>query len=82
MSAAVASPVLIRKLACSSENLAPPNSLPRQPAASTSFQDEFPSGFLNVEPPVFSRIGWVASRRVVISSMRADIAAGSSGVGG
>ena len=29
-----------------------------------------PGGFLKVEPPVFSRIGWVASRRAVISSMR------------
>ena len=30
-----------------------------------------PGGFLKVEPPVFSRIGWVGSRRAVISSMRA-----------
>src|SRR5690606_39715979 len=70
-SAAVASPVLIRKLACSGENIAPPNGLPRQPASSTSFQDEWPGGFLKVEPPVFSRIGWLCSRRAVISSIRA-----------
>src|SRR5204862_3744582 len=73
-SAAVASPVLIRKLECSGENMAPPpfpetlNGLPRQPASSTSFQDERPGGFLNVEPPVFSRMGWVGSRRAAISA--------------
>src|SRR5581483_457654 len=78
-SAAVASPVLIMKLACSGENIAPPNGLPRQPASSTSFQALAPGGFLKVEPPVFSRIGWVVSRRAVISSMVAAITAGSSG---
>src|SRR5690606_18730704 len=83
MSAAVASPGLIMKLECSSLNLAPPPvtacSLPRQPASSTSFHEEWPSGFLKVEPPVFSRIGWVFSRRSVISLMRAATASGASG---
>ena len=36
-------------------------------------------GFAKVEPPVFSRIGWVVSRREVISAIRASMAAGSSG---
>ena len=35
---------------------------------------------MKVEPPVFSRIGWDASRRAVISSMRAVMTAGSSAV--
>src|SRR5215472_10954690 len=78
-SAAVAVPELIMKLACSGENIATPNGLPRQPAASISFQALCWGGFLNVEPPVFSRIGWLDSRRWVISSMVAWITAGSSG---
>src|SRR6185312_11722451 len=79
-SAAVASPVLIMKLACSGENIAPPSGLPRQPASSTSFQALAPGGFLKVEPLVFSRIGCVVSRRWLISSMVALTTAGSSGL--
>ena len=62
MSALVASPVLIRKLACFSLTCAPPSVSPRQPAASTSCQALSPGGFLKVEPPVLLRSGWIASR--------------------
>ena len=74
----VACPVLIMKLQCIGDICAPPIIMPRQPASSMSFQAEWPSGFLKVEPPVFSRIGWVVSRRLVISLMRAKTASGAS----
>jgi hypothetical protein len=35
---------------------------------------------LKVEPPVFSRIGWLVSRRLVISLIFAVTASGSAGV--
>ncbi len=38
------------------------------------------SGFANVDPPVFSRIGCVVALRAVKASLRSRIAAGSSGV--
>src|ERR1700716_1518863 len=62
ISCPVALPVLIRKLQCISDTCAPPTRRPRQPPASISFQALFPGGFLKVEPPVFSRIGWAVSR--------------------
>lgn len=76
-SAAVAVPVLIRKLQCSSETCAPPRRRPRQPAASISSQARAPGGLAKVEPPVRLRTGWVAPRCAVISAMRAWISAGS-----
>ena len=59
MSAAVASPVLSRKLQCFSDTWAPPIRRPRQPAASISCQALRPSGLAKVEPPVRTRRGWV-----------------------
>ena len=53
---------LMRKLQCMSETCAPPTRKPRQPAASISFQELWPGGFLKVEPPVRSLIGWLVSR--------------------
>ena len=79
MSAAVAAPRLIRKLQCIVATCASPLTSPRQPAASISCQALSPGGFLNVEPPVFSRIGCEASRAWVIRSISARIAAGSPG---
>src|ERR1700691_3756047 len=58
ISCPVALPVLIRKLQCISDTWAPPTRKPRQPAASISFQALWSGGFLEGEPPVFSRIGW------------------------
>src|SRR5262249_48042983 len=52
MSAAVASPVLIRKLVCFSDTCAPPTLRPRQPARSISSQALWPGGLAKVEPPV------------------------------
>ena len=60
---------MIRKLQCISETLAPPTRKPRQPAASISFQALMPGGFLNVEPPVRSLIGWFFSRYSATSSI-------------
>src|SRR5690242_21504924 len=60
-SAALASPVLIRKLVCFSLTCAPPIIKPRQPAWSISCQALWPGGFLKVEPPVLARIGWLRS---------------------
>ena len=51
---------MIRKLQCISETFAPPMRKPRQPASSMRRQALVPGGFLNVEPPVRSLIGWVA----------------------
>src|SRR5260221_4328407 len=76
-SAAVALPVLMRKLACFSETCAPPRVRPRQPARSVSSQALVPGGVAKVEPPVRARTGWLASRAAWISSMRWPIAAGS-----
>ena len=53
----VAAPVLIRKLACCPETVAPPRTRPRQPAASTRRHALSAGGFLNVEPPVRARTG-------------------------
>ena len=53
---------LIRKLQCISETFAPPMRNPRQPASSMRRQALVPGGFLNVEPPVRSLIGWLRSR--------------------
>jgi hypothetical protein len=50
------------KLQCIGDICAPPIIRPRQPALSISFQADVPSGFLKVEPPVFSRIGCTVSR--------------------
>ena len=55
----------------------------RPPTASTSCQADRPllfvwSGFLKVEPEVFSRMGWVAARFSLIASMRSRMAAGAS----
>src|SRR4051794_16253222 len=58
---------------------APPIVSPRQPAASTSCQALAPGGFLKVEPPVRSRIGWAASRAAVTRSISASIAVRSPG---
>ena len=38
--------------------MAPPKGRPRQPSPSTTRQALRSGGFLKVEPPVFSRIGW------------------------
>src|SRR3977135_2896139 len=62
ISCPVALPVLIRKLQCISDTCAPPTRKPRHPAASISFQALLPGGFLNVEPPGFSRIGCAVCR--------------------
>ena len=80
MSSADALPSLIRKLQCISETLAPPTRRPRQPAASISFQALEPGGFLKVEPPVRSLIGWLASRYSATSCICLWISAGSPGV--
>ena len=74
ISAALASPVLIRKLQCLSETTASPWRSPRQPAASISCQACWPGGFLKVLPPVATCSGWVASRSALIAIMRARIA--------
>ncbi len=58
----VAEPVLIMKLQCIGDICAAPTIRPRQPASSITFQADVPSGFLKVEPPVFSRIGCTVSR--------------------
>ena len=79
MSAAVALPVLMRKLQCFSDTMAPPLRRPRQPASSISFQALCPVGLTKVLPPVRARIGWLSSRLVWMSWMRAWIAFGSSG---
>src|SRR5690606_3435826 len=79
MSALVASPVLIRKLACFSLTCAPPSFRPRQPAASTSRQALSPGGFLKVEPPVLVRSGCDSSRAAAIRSISSPIAVGSPG---
>ena len=79
MSAAVAPPRLIRKLQCIVETCASPTTRPRQPAASISCQAFWPGGFLNVEPPVFSRIGCEASRAAVIRSISATIVVALAG---
>src|SRR5690606_30209581 len=79
MSALVASPVFIRKLACFSLTCAPPIRRPRQPAASTSRQALSPGGFLNVEPPVFERSGCDSSRAAAMRSISAPIDLGSPG---
>ena len=50
---------------------------PRHPAASISFQALWPGGFLKVEPPVRSLIGWLASRYSATSFISLRIAAGS-----
>src|ERR1700676_1495992 len=76
----VASPVLIRKLQCISDPCAPPTRKPRHPAASISFQALWPGGFLKVDPPVFSRIGWAVSRWLCTSFIRARIASGAATV--
>src|SRR6185312_3302782 len=76
-SAAVASPVLMRKFACFSETIAPPRLRPRQPAASISSQALRPGGLAKVEPPVRDRIGWLSSRALWISFMRRAMASGS-----
>src|SRR6202790_2830373 len=78
ISCPVAAPVLIRKLQCISETCAPPTRKPRQPAASISFQALFPGGFLKVEPPVLSRIGWAVSRWFWTSFIRARMASGAA----
>src|SRR6185312_361964 len=80
MSAALASPVLMRKLQCFSLTWAAPCISPRQPARSINCQAFWPGGFLKVEPPVLARMGWVASRAATNSSMRALIASGLSRV--
>ena len=80
MSWAVASPVLMRKLQCISDTCAPPTRRPRQPAASTSFHALCPGGFLNVEPPVFSRIGCALSRCACTTVIRARTASGAAGI--
>ena len=74
MSAAVAPPVLIRKLQCFSETCAPPRVRPRQPAASISSHAFMrPGGLRNVEPPVRARTGCVASRaRADLGHARGD----------
>src|SRR3981189_791683 len=72
----VAAPVLMRKLQCISDTGAPPTRKPRQPAASISFHALCPGGFLKVEPPVFSRIGWGGLRVVFTPSLRARRRAG------
>ena len=89
-SAAVAAPVLIRKLQCFGLTRAPPMVRPRHPASSISFQafnawlspsrpvEENPAGFLNVEPPVRSRIGCAASRLASSAAIRAVTASPSS----
>src|ERR1700694_1075898 len=74
----VAAPVWIRKLQCISDTCAPPTRKPRQPAASISFQALSPSGFLKVEPPVFSRIGCAVSRWFCTSFIRPRIASGAA----
>jgi hypothetical protein len=53
---------------------------PRHPAASMTFQALWGLGLAKVEPPVFSRMGWEASRAAVIRSISAMIAAGSPGL--
>src|SRR5229473_2193629 len=78
-SAAVALPVLMRKLACFSETMAPPRVRPRQPARSISSQALWPGGLAKVEPPVRARIGCDDSRAAWISPMRRPIAAASPG---
>src|ERR1700733_9813888 len=80
MSAAVAFPVLIRKLQCFSETTAPPLVRPRQPAASISSHAFIPSGLRNVDPPVRARTGCDASRAAFISAMRAAISPGAPGI--
>src|SRR5690606_32008709 len=79
MSALVASPVFIRKLACFSLTCAPPIRSPRQPAASTSRHALSPGGFLKVEPPVLLRSGCVSSRAWAMRSISAPISFGSPG---
>ena len=79
-SAAVAAPVLIRKLQCISETMAPPMRRPRQPAASMSCHALPPGGLVKVEPPVFSRIGWARSRCASTASIAAWISAWGAGV--
>ena len=69
-SAALAVPVLTRKLQCFSETLAPPRPSPRHPARSISSQALTPGGFLKVLPPVGVRTGWVVRRVPWISAMR------------
>ena len=73
-SAAVAVPVLIRKLQCFSDTCAPPRVRPRQPAASISSHAFMSGGLRKVEPPVRARTGCEASRAARISAMRAAIA--------
>ena len=79
MSAAVAAPVLMRKLQCFSDTIAPPRTSPRQPAASISSHAFIPGGLAKVEPPVRARTGWVASRLARIAAMRAAMVAASPG---
>ncbi len=62
MSAALAWPVLMRKLQCFSETMAAPRRKPRQPARSISSQADCPGGFLNVLPPVRVRSGCASLR--------------------
>src|SRR5579862_9661225 len=56
ISAAVALPVLMRKLACFSDTIAPPRWKPRQPAWSISCHALWPAELAKVEPPVRARI--------------------------
>src|SRR5262249_19728496 len=78
ISAALLSPVLLRKLQCFSLPWAAPTINPRQPAASINCHALWPSGFLKVEPPVLARMGWVASRCATSAFMRARMASGRS----
>src|ERR1700684_1206182 len=73
-SAALASPVLMRKFACLDETCAPPTFKPRQPALSISSQALCPGGLAKGEPPVRARIGWLSSRCAWIAAMRAPMA--------
>jgi hypothetical protein len=66
------------KLQCIGDICAPPIIRPRQPASSISFQADVPSGFLKVEPPVFSRIGCTVSRWFARHPSRLDLGALSS----
>src|SRR5690606_12684666 len=79
ISALVASPVFIRKLACFALTCAPPNLSPRQPAASTRRQALSPGGFLKVEPPVLLRSGCDSSRAWAMRSISAPMSLGLPG---
>ena len=71
---------------CSAGNCSASRSPARRPAAAPGTRPRRsaahalpPIGFLNVDPPVRERSGWIASRAAAIRSISALIAAGSPG---